>query len=67
MLLQKFFPYLVVELLVEIVVVDDVVFAFVLLDVEGILDVECLVVCSLVVRSGCSQRCLPYLCCELAC
>ena len=63
------FPYLVVELFVEIVVADDVDFAYVLLDVEDILGVERLVGHSLIVKSGppgCSQRCLPYLCCELA-
>ena len=62
---KNHFPYLVVEFLVEIIVTDDVDFAHVLLDVEGILNVERLVVHYLVVRSGCSQRCLPYLCCEL--
>ena len=59
------FPYLVVELLVEIVVVDDVDFAYVLLDVEDTLDVERLVVHSLVVRSCCAKPLSPYLCCEL--
>ena len=59
------FPYLVVELLVEIVVVDDVDFAYVLLDVEGTLGVERLVVHSLVVRSCCSKALSPYRCCEL--
>ena len=66
MLLQKFvFSYLVVKYLVEIVVVDDVDFAYVLLDVEGALDVERLVVHSLVVRSCCAKPLSPYLCCEL--
>ena len=65
MSLQKFIPYLVVELLVEIVVVDDVDFAYVLLDVEDTLDVEHLVVHSLVVRSCCAKPLSPYLCCEL--
>ena len=55
MLLQKFFPYLVVELLVDIFVVDDVDFAYVLLDIEGALGVERLVIHSLVVRSCCSK------------
>ena len=59
------FPYLVVELLVEIVVADDVDFAYVLLDVEGALDVEHLFVHSLVVRSCCAKPLFPYLCCEL--
>ena len=48
-----FFPYLVVEPLVEIGVADDVDFTYVLLDVEDTLDVERLVVHSLVVRSCC--------------
>ena len=65
MSLQKFIPYLVVELLVEIVVVDDVDFTLVLLDIEGIFDVERLVVHSLVVRSCCAKLLSPYLCCEL--
>ena len=59
------FPYLVVELLVEIVVIDDVDFAYVLLDVEDTLDVEHLVVHSLVVRSCWAKPLSPYLCCEL--
>ena len=58
MLLQKFFPYLVVKLLVKIVVADDVDFAQVLLDVEGTLDFERLVVHFLVMRSCCSKNCL---------
>ena len=66
MLLQKFFPYLVVGLLLGIFVADDVDFAYVLLDVEDTLGVERLVVHSLVVRSCCSQRCSPYSCCKLA-
>ena len=62
---RNYFPYLVVELLVEIVVVDDVDFAYVLLDVEDTLDVERLFVHSLVVRSCCAKPLSPYLCCEL--
>ena len=62
---RNYFPYLVVELLVEIVVVDDVDFAYVLLDVEDILDVERLFVHFLVVRSCCARPLSPYLCCEL--
>ena len=56
----------VVELVVHIQFCsDDVDFPYVLLDIEDTLGVECLVVHSLVVRSGYSQRCLPYRCCEL--
>ena len=55
MLLQKFFPYLAVELLVEIFVVDEVDYAYVLLDIEGALGVESLIVHSLVVRSWFSK------------
>ena len=49
------FPYLVVELLVEIIVADDVDFAYVLLDVEDTLGVERLIVHSLAVRSRCAK------------
>ena len=65
MSLQNFIPYFVVELLVEIVVAEDVDFAYVLLDIEGTLDVERLVVHSLVVRSCCAKPLSPYFCCEL--